>query len=387
MNTSSLATAYAHILKDVKQSIQTRREGNLALVVACSLIAASDTILRRHDHALLHLEGALALFQHDGQGRHIPPEVQAFLHSLDLLASTLALARPLTLPMLSLDDVDLYFSDIQHAEISVMNLLQACYNFTANAGRFKYTPRAEIPSQVELDQGNIISKLILCLRSLDSIAPKPSKDDTAISNGDTCGHASFLKAQCLSTLIYASVILNPHETAYDKYNTLFQQTVDNVEIALRTIHAAIEASVHHLPRFSPSPGLNSALCLTAHKCRDGSIRRKAITLMYETGIEGPWDGSVEARIASRMVDIEEHGLDRIHDSKNESNEHASSVPEKARISGIAIVHEATECNASGLRTATVRFCQCVDVEVMMTGDVPFHDSCHWKYWTEEILVP
>ncbi|RMD40854.1 hypothetical protein DV735_g4285, partial [Chaetothyriales sp. CBS 134920] len=57
--------------------------------------------------------------------------------------------------------------------------------------------------------------------------------------------------------------------------------------------------------FTPSPGVIQPLFFLAQKCRHPLFRRRAIALLRGAGIEGPFNGSTEAAIAQRIVEIEE----------------------------------------------------------------------------------
>lgn len=57
--------------------------------------------------------------------------------------------------------------------------------------------------------------------------------------------------------------------------------------------------------YSPVPGIIHPLNFTARKYRDSVSRRRAIHLLRHAGIEGPFHGVFEARVAARVVEIEE----------------------------------------------------------------------------------
>jgi hypothetical protein len=57
-------------------------------------------------------------------------------------------------------------------------------------------------------------------------------------------------------------------------------------------------------RFTAGPGLIQPVFMTAYKCREPLLRRRAIHLLTSAGCEGPWSGRREARITSRIMDLE-----------------------------------------------------------------------------------
>jgi hypothetical protein len=62
------------------------------------------------------------------------------------------------------------------------------------------------------------------------------------------------------------------------------------------------------PTFSLSLGLITPLYITVTRCRDPAIRRRALHLLYTCNRkEGIWDSRLAARVAQRMVEVEEAG--------------------------------------------------------------------------------
>jgi hypothetical protein len=59
------------------------------------------------------------------------------------------------------------------------------------------------------------------------------------------------------------------------------------------------------PVFVLDAGIIFSLFWTAVKCRDGTIRRRAIALLEQSWQEGVWIGMVQATIAKRIVEMEE----------------------------------------------------------------------------------
>lgn len=59
------------------------------------------------------------------------------------------------------------------------------------------------------------------------------------------------------------------------------------------------------PVFVLDAGIIFSLFWTAVKCRDGLLRRRAISLLEQSWQEGVWIGMIQAAIAKRVVEIEE----------------------------------------------------------------------------------
>lgn len=62
------------------------------------------------------------------------------------------------------------------------------------------------------------------------------------------------------------------------------------------------------PTFSLSLGLVVPLYIIVTRCRDPTIRRRALHLLYTCNRkEGIWDSRLAARVAQRIVEVEEAG--------------------------------------------------------------------------------
>ncbi|KAI9808183.1 MAG: hypothetical protein M1825_004640 [Sarcosagium campestre] len=131
-----------------------------------------------------------------------------------------------------------------------------------------------------------------------------------------------------------------NETHYD----LFTPELDEV---LSLAEAVIEKSIEPVDRYSSTrqtasftldAGIISPLFVIAGTCRDPRIRRKAIRLMRSSPRkEGVWDGMLAARVAERIVSLEEGGLGQVCSCRD--------VPEWARLSDVDV-----KFNAEGRRT-------------------------------------
>jgi len=110
--------------------------------------------------------------------------------------------------------------------------------------------------------------------------------------------------------------------AYDDYIPEFQDIV-------RCIGTLVEysAPTNLRSRWSSEMGLMPPLYFTATSCRDPVIRRRAIALLEASpGREGLWDGVGAARVAERIMCIEEEGIKHITTCKD--------IPKAARVLNI-----------------------------------------------------
>ena len=96
------------------------------------------------------------------------------------------------------------------------------------------------------------------------------------------------------------------------------------------------------PYFTLDMSIVAPLFVVASKCRHPIIRRKAVALLYATPRqEGIWDSVLTARVAERLIGIEEAGLGNIDRCEN--------VPDWARISEVGVKFDLQE------RLGTVKY--------------------------------
>ena len=101
-----------------------------------------------------------------------------------------------------------------------------------------------------------------------------------------------------------------NQMLWDNYNATFEHTLDIAESLLQASSPQVRtSSPKRKTFFTLDVGIVESLYDVAHRCRDPLIRRRAIRLLYAyPRQEGMWDGVLAARVAERIVEIEESGL-------------------------------------------------------------------------------
>ncbi|KAK5055147.1 hypothetical protein LTR84_012895 [Exophiala bonariae] len=127
------------------------------------------------------------------------------------------------------------------------------------------------------------------------------------------------------------------EVEYDNYTHLFAHIIDTAT-SLLTLTAQLRSKTRnlrpHFPKFDI--GLIPPMFLTALRCRDPVIRRKAIALLRKgPRQEGVWNSDMVAAVAERVVAIEESGLSM-------PSERCEDVPASSRVKITeALMHTST----------------------------------------------
>ncbi|MCJ1453968.1 hypothetical protein MMC28_004318 [Mycoblastus sanguinarius] len=119
------------------------------------------------------------------------------------------------------------------------------------------------------------------------------------------------------------------ETVWDKYCSRYESIVLLAASILEESSRDANITPKRGPAFCIDMNIVAPLYAVAHKCRHPVVRRKAVSLLYFTPRqEGIWDSVLTARVAERLIEIEERGLGRVTCCYD--------VPDWARISDVNI---------------------------------------------------
>lgn len=425
------ADQYGLAVRYMQHDIETQPFGTIPLTMTCMLLACSELLLRRPSYALMHAEAAFNILNaekgpnnttSDGipdfcnDSTWVAPvdedEMFMLFRAFDLQVSSYADWRTPSMPckiQKSPSGVMLHPTNIREFEIRVITAIHDCLHFTAGAAPLKYTSTETLQSDVPGEQNRHIASLTALVQNLDRYAsPGQANAQCGKPQPESWSLILMLRNLCLSTIILASTILTPYETAFDSYLWHFQQIVlaaeeilqerDSHELLKRDYNAVLQNEKKAMQAcftFTPLPGLIQPLFLTASKCRHPKWRRRAINLLRRSGREGPWIGKLIARVAERVAEVEEAGsgfamfLFTREEGGLISEDLAtgvgpSSIPEGARISGIAMdvdmdvdvdMKKTSELPSQEYQPANwtaqspgfthVRFSRCKDIETML----------------------
>lgn len=131
-------------------------------------------------------------------------------------------------------------------------------------------------------------------------------------------------------MIYLNVTVNvfSDETAWDRFTEHFERVVTLAALIIRSSNCD-KFTKKRGPDFTLDMNIVAPLYAVAHKCRHPVIRRKAVSLLYAgPRQEGVWDSILTARVAERLIRIEEAGLGNVT--------RCEDVPDWARISDVEV---------------------------------------------------
>lgn len=115
--------------------------------------------------------------------------------------------------------------------------------------------------------------------------------------------------------------------AWDRFTARYEHIV---ELASLIVEPSPDGNTQmQRPEFSQDMNTVGPLYALAHRCRDPVIRRKAVAILYAAPRqEGVWDSILTARVAEKVISIEEEGLGIVIC--------AADVPDWARINDVSV---------------------------------------------------
>jgi hypothetical protein len=125
--------------------------------------------------------------------------------------------------------------------------------------------------------------------------------------------ASLLEVQYKVAIILFATGISPQETAFDAFNSYFDSIV-TVASSL-VVNNQGPGILEGTEQFSFDMGIVPPLYFTASRCRDPSIRRRALSILSANPRqEGVWNSDMLAKIAKRLICVEEDGIERVTSS-------------------------------------------------------------------------
>lgn len=434
------ATQYSLAIKAMQQDLQVQRFGTVPLLMICMLLACSELLLRRRSYSLMHIQAGFKLLEErramfatacsspDGTSSSVSEaplsdedEIFLLFRTFDIHSSTYADRRMPTMPPPRLWLPPAVLSekiDPQTIGLDLISTIHSCLYFTSTAGQYKYLPASQVPSEILIEQGRHLGSLNAWLTRLDRYVMHRSVLNPSLSKQKGRTHLLMLRNMCLSTIIFASTILSPYETAWDDYSWYFEEIISGAEeiLSSRARARSWSPDINGQPKtntdrtysgdtdfaftFTPLPGVIQPLCLTAFKYRHSAFRRRAAELMRCAGREGPWIGELVAAVADRLIEVEEsHALpEQDEDIESllwgevdllDTVRGPSSVPENARISGAgmdaninrnkrSMDHDSKNWTARRSGETRARFFRCKDVEGMLEAGLGGGPRSPWS---------
>lgn len=150
--------------------------------------------------------------------------------------------------------------------------------------------------------------------------------------GDEAKQCAVLWISYLIIFITLSTCLEPDESSYDIFQPQFERIVEQAELILES---CVDGTSAEHKRFSFEMNVIQPLYFTSLKCRDFTLRHRAISLLKMSGQEGVWDGKMLGIVGKYVAEHEESqgcvelGYSTFPDGK-------MFIHESARVHGVAL---------------------------------------------------
>ena len=282
----------------------------LTTVAACLLFISIEFLRGEVDLALNHLQSGLNILKIWREGSKTSTESsmveEEILPVFERLSMTSSLfGRPayqLYGDIVTLPSAEVTFDGLPGARKSLVALINLSLQFIQSVlGRKN---RFEVVFEDIVQQTHFEGLLHQWEQSFEALTKR--KQWTQLEQNGI----SLLRIHQKAILIWLLTSLSPNETSYDQYNEVFECVINMATVEL------VDAFINPSPpgrrplNFSFEMQLIAPLYFIAIKCRVRWIRRKAIALLFKTASkEGPWDSMRSAKVAERVVSLEESGLD------------------------------------------------------------------------------
>lgn len=291
---------YLNAIKHLRHELQKSEKEILPLMVAALLLAAAEAIQNKLKLSMHHLHAAFSMVKASSKerlGMSMQDDLQSvshILHCVDYHISMFTWGVEPHFARLPVTQAILYPTTLQDLTNGHAIMQQWCLHFVSQALNDAWKESSDFPPAMVAQQDHMIAWLKRWLQTYTQLFEKAHPTPTT----DSLQHLT-LKAQTLTLLIAVSNIKPPTQVTYDHYAPEFEEIIRCADTVLRL------RSVTGLPRYSPFQGVIHPLNFTVRKYRDPVSRRRAIQLLRLAGIEGPFHGEFESRVAARLVELEE----------------------------------------------------------------------------------
>ncbi|KAI5244495.1 hypothetical protein E4T43_03830 [Aureobasidium subglaciale] len=201
------------------------------------------------------------------------------------------------------------FDDFEHAKISLDTLVASTLHFIRSVHDGKHDENGTVTLSARTLQLHLLSELSVWNNSMANLVKSrnPFKDEDNRME-------KMLRIQQTAACIWLSRCTELEEQGFDAYLPDFASIVKWARIlatpspdADDCLHTRLASlSMANTSRFSLNMAYIPPLYLVAIKCRDPITRREAISILEETnGREGLWDARLHAKVARRLVEVEE----------------------------------------------------------------------------------
>lgn len=322
--TSIQKNAFANYTKAIKLLTTSLANNSASCELACvaSVLFMSFEVFRGNDSgAVVHIEAGTRILKSvsssvTGTSSDELNHIMCAFSRIDIQASTFStdyVAQALIPPI-----VPKSFSNLLEARVVLDSIVALTLSFIFPHPDLILVPHRTLP-EIPLPQ-NLAEHVSHITNLLDSWSNKfelfVAINSIRFKPQDHTG-ATILRISHLTTWIFNRTYYNMFQTSYDEYTPQFLHIV---ELATAVIEFSVGKNSHGGMRVAFDIGIIQPLHFLALRCRDRSIRRRAIALLEKSGREGVWDGMSMAAIVRFVMQKEEEDLPGFEEDQNASSE-------------------------------------------------------------------
>ena len=196
----------------------------------------------------------------------------------------------------------MFFTHIADAETALYQELSAVWTFLRNkADDFRFRDPGNVPLHILAEAEAIKLSLAQWQQTFSSLLGACE----AKANSKEASQAKLLQIHQLTATILMVGSLYAEEALYDAYDRDFETIIRLSAELHRELYGRASAKV-----FSIDMTIVQPLFVSSTKCRVPKTRQQAVELLQAVPCqEGVWNGQLMAKVASRIIEMEEHGLE------------------------------------------------------------------------------
>jgi hypothetical protein len=313
---------YNKAIRSLIDGMTTTSSQNWELTLTtCCLFICLEILRGNNTQALDHIEAGLKmLFQREqkgiaaGNGSEIYRELRQLLTRMNLQASFLGrILHPLEFSTANAITSLINLTSLSQARSYLDQLMNRALIFIRLVGLERKKRDAQQQQKLELQQQQLLLEFDSFLASLDKLLQKMGP---FIQQSDLRA-SLMLKIFHRTSLVWILTVMERDESVFDHHIPDFNAIVGYAEKVVQ-LTSAIDKQIDNQSRFSLEGELIAPLYFSANKCRNPSIRRRAIVLMSRYGkIEGMWNASHYAAVSRLIMEVEEGACSGVVESEKD----------------------------------------------------------------------
>jgi hypothetical protein len=317
---------YNQAINHLTGRVSTGQATTEIVLVCCLLFMSIETLLGNMRGAVVHMSGGIQIVRswkqeraNTASSRLSPKFIENNLIPIFDHMNQLTFTHGRAAPPISEVEIDLsepeneWFAGILEARLSLLRVIACAQQFIVTFGA------CDTDQDIAQRHAEVFQKHRLLFRiqrweaALNALLARPHM--AHLSRGDKRA-VTFLRLQYNLVWIAISNFKNTNETSFDGYLAKFEEIVDLAESSIDT-----ECGTSWSRRwasFSSQRQNIPHLFLTVTKCRNPTIRRKALALLKNASTgDRSWKGGHMIGLAGRVVELEEEGLEDVTDLKGD----------------------------------------------------------------------